>query len=151
MHAGDIKIQRIESGDNAGNYDIVFSNGQPDTTSGFDTCVFLAVYGDKNTWQNAIARNESEKIISDFPQIIAQGTVSEKTKNDGVQALQKALKFLKDIKAVKEISVTGRITNVYMIEWEVEMIRNNNESEQYSLRMNKSNKWDTNWISYEGV
>ncbi|PKL40742.1 MAG: hypothetical protein CVV44_03810 [Spirochaetae bacterium HGW-Spirochaetae-1] len=146
---GDIKIQRIASGDNEGDYDVIFTNGQPEMTQGFDSAVLLAVFGDKNTWQNLIAKTEAEKFISDFPAVIERGVVTEKTKNDGVQALRRALQFLTDVKAAKSVTVTGQILSVYGIMWEIKIERPDGGTSRYRATYDTRNKWDAVWQSYE--
>ncbi len=132
-YTGDVKICRLTDPDNDGNYDIVWINGQPEMTDSFDTYILYAVYGDKNTWQNAIAEKEEEKYISDFPDVIENGTVSEKTKNDGIQALKKALESLKTIKAAQDIIVTGQIISVYAIGWAIKIVRKDGEKFKWSI------------------
>ena len=153
LYSGDLAIERITTpGDDFGSYDIVFpnGNGQPKMTQGFGTCVLLMVFGDKNTWQNSLARTNAEKFTSDFPDIVERGVVSEDTKNDGVAALNKALKPLKDIGAVKSIEVTGEILSVYGIAWEIKIIRLDGTTERHTFTSNtRRNKWDLNWKYYE--
>jgi len=126
---GDLKITR----DIDGNFDTPIENGQPAMTDGIDTAIYFAVYGDRHTWQNSIAKNENEKIITKFPEIIARAVVCDKTKNDGTQELIRVLQFLKRIKAVKSIKASGQIISVYGIQWTVELEKPDGGSSKYSI------------------
>jgi len=140
IYTGDILIAKNSDGD----FDINFQNGQPDMTDGFETMVLLAVFGDKTTWQNLITQNKNEKYISDFPEIIARATVSEKTKNDGIQALKNAMNFMIEEKIAKSISVTGLIINAYAIGWGIEIYRPTTGQTKYEIN------WDKGVVSVSG-
>lgn len=120
---GDILIREKD-----GDFDIEYENGQPLMTDGFETCVLLAIYGARNTWQNSLARTPEEKYISTFPDVIARATVSEATKKDGTVALENALAFLVSSKAASSVTVTGTILSVYAIGWSIEITAPNGKT-----------------------
>ena len=149
IYDGDILIQRLTDADYDGNYDVVITNGQPEMTRGFDTAVLLAVHGDKNTWQNALARKTSEKYISDFPDVLARGVVTEEVKNDGVAALRRALQFFVDEGIASKVEVAGQITSVFGISWGIDIVKKDGTTAAaYRITYDK-NKWAANWKSYE--
>ena len=115
-YTGDIKIVRIESGE----YDIKFVNGQPDMTNGLETLSILAVFGEK-WWGNELTQKQSEKMQSTFPDVIKRNVVTDKTKNDGTEAIKKALAFFVSEKIAKSVTVTGEIINAFQIDWLVEI------------------------------
>lgn len=149
LFTGDIRIHALTDPEDLGNYDVVFTNGQPSMTGGFDTAVLLAVHGDKKTWQNALARSEDEKFISDFPDVIDRGVVSEETKNDGAAALRRALQFLVSSGAAKSVEVVGQITSVFGVSWSVEITRPDDTLARYAVTAGTKNRWAANWKSYE--
>lgn len=104
-------------------YDLNYENGQPDMTDGLDNAVNLAVFGEPDFWQNGITDDPNEKYISAFPEVIRNGRVDNATINDGVQALNNALKFLLTIKACEEINITGDALSVYGLYWVIEIVR----------------------------
>lgn len=118
---GDLLIAINEDGD----YDINYENGQPKMTDGFDTAVQLAVFGEPDFWQNDITEDPNEKYVSEFPETLKNGTVSDKTIKDGIQALKKAMKFMTNIKACERVDVTGGSLSVFGLYWEIEIIRGN--------------------------
>ena len=130
-YTGDVLIQETDDGD----FDMVYRNGQPDMTDGFETCVHLAIFGEPNV-QNGMTRDESEKFISTFPAVIRRATVSSKTREDGRVAIEKALAFLVTEGAASSIVVTGRILSVYAIGWEV-TINAPSGSTRYSINWEK--------------
>jgi phage gp46-like protein len=111
---GDVLIKNIE-----GEFDIVYENGQPLMADGFESAIILAIFGDRNTWQNSLAETEEEKYISTFPEVVDRAMVNEKTKNDGTEALKAALNFLKSSGAASNVSVRGEIYSVFAIAWEI--------------------------------
>jgi phage gp46-like protein len=111
---GDVRIQENENGD----LDMVYENGQPVMTDGFETCVQLAIFGEPNA-QNGMTRSESEKFISTFPAVIRRATVSNETRENGRVAIEKALAFLVTEGAASSVVVTGKILSVYAIGWEI--------------------------------
>lgn len=114
---GDVLLREID-----GEIDICYENGQPLMTDGFETAVLLAVFGDRRTWQNALARTPDDRYVSTFPDVIDRATVSEKTKNDGTEALKTALAFLVSSKAASAVTVTGRILSARSIGWEIDIV-----------------------------
>ncbi len=129
---GDILIQETENG-----FDINYINGQPEMTDGFETSVILAVFSDSENWQNGIAKNQNEKYISKFSNVIERAVVSDETKNNGIQEIKKALQYLVDIKAVKSINVIGIILSVYSIGWSIEIERLNGNTAIYNINWTK--------------
>ncbi len=117
-YSGDILLRESD-----GDIDATFVNGQPSMTEGFESAVILAVFGNHNTWQNAIAATPEEKYVSTFPDVIDSGRVDEATKNNGIEAIKRALKFLVDIKAAEKVVVTGEIVSVYAIGWQAEIYK----------------------------
>ena len=133
-YTGDLQIVQ----DEGGNYDISFpeENAQPLMTNGLETYVQLAVYGE-DCWQNAIAQNDSEKMISEFPKVIKRNLVTDKTKNDGIKALEKALAPAVKIKIARKISVIGEIKTANRIDWQIDIERIDNEKERYYINWEK--------------
>ena len=117
-YTGDILLQETN-----GEIDALWENGQPAMTDGFETAVLLAVFGDRNTWQNALADSDEEKYVSRFTEVIRNANVSEKTKKDGTEALKVALAFLVSSRAASKVTVTGKILSVYAVGWYVEIVR----------------------------
>jgi hypothetical protein len=131
-YTGDVKI--IQLSDDS--FDIFFENGQPTMTDGFETMVIMAVFGEDN-WQNELTQNESEKMQSDFPGIIKRNVVTDKTKNDGTKAIEKALKFMLTEKMCKSIVVTGEILSVYGIVWLIEIEALTDKTLKYFINWEK--------------
>jgi phage gp46-like protein len=129
---GDILIREQD-----GDFDALWQNGQPLMTDGFETAVLLAVHGDPDTWQNSIALTPEEKYISKFPEVIRRAKVSEKTKNDGTEALKSALAFLVSSKAASSVTVTGQILSVYAIGWYIEIVAPNGNVSPYIINWEK--------------
>lgn len=134
-YTGDLQIVEDESG----NFDISFpeDNAQPLMTDGLETYVYLAVYGE-DCWQNAIVNTDAEKMLSEFPEIIRRNVVSDKTKNDGSKALEKALAPMVKIKLARKVDVIGEIKNNYRIDWQINIERLDNENERYYINWEKS-------------
>ena len=118
-YTGDLAITlNIDS-----DWDITYLNGQPEMTDSFDTSVILSVFGEPDFWQNDLTNNPAEKYISDFPAVIRDGRVSNKTLNDGTAAIKRALKWMIDISAAEKVEVTGEVLNVFGLGWTVEIFR----------------------------
>jgi hypothetical protein len=131
-YTGDVKI--IQLSDDS--FDIFFENGQPTMTDGFETMVIFAVFGEDN-WQNELTQNESEKMKSEFPEVIRRNVVTDKTKNDGTKAIEKALKFMLTEKMCKSIVVTGEILSVYGIVWLIEIEALTDKTLKYFINWEK--------------
>jgi len=118
IYTGDLLIALDEDG----NFDIDFQNGQPQMTNGFETMVLLAVFGE-DYFGNDIVDHEYEKMKSDFPNVIKRNTVTDKTKNDGTAAIQRALDFMIELRIAEKIIVSAEIVSVHAISWLVEIYR----------------------------
>lgn len=118
-YTGDLLLKLDTNGD----WDIEYENGQPKMTDAFDTALILSVFSDPDFWQNSLTNDPAEKYISEFPAVIKSGRVDEKTKNDGIAAIQKALSWMKTSGAVERIDVTGEVLNVYGLGWQVEITK----------------------------
>lgn len=119
--------------ENDGDIDALWSNGQPHMTNGFDTAVLIAIFGDHRTWQNAIVDTDEERIISTFPDIIARAIVSESVKNDGIEALRRALAFLVSSNAASRVDVMGSILSVRAIGWAISIIAPTGRESRYRI------------------
>lgn len=117
-------------------WDINYLNGQPEMTDSFDTAVILSVFGEPDFWQNDLTNDPSEKYISDFPAVIKNGRVNNKTLNDGTAAIKRSLKWMIDINAAEKIEVTGVVLNVFGLGWTVEIFRGEIKS-RYQINWNK--------------
>lgn len=137
---GDPLISINEEND----YDLNYENGQSEMTDGFDNAVNLAVFGEPDFWQNGITDDPNEKYISTFPEVIRNGRVNNDTINDGVQALNNALKFLLNIKACEEINIAGDALSVYGLYWIIEIIKGGISS-KYNIN------WEKGIISMGGI
>lgn len=111
-YTGDILIKELDDG----TIDWFFENGQPLMTNGLETMSILAVFG-QDWWGNDIVRTESEKMKSTFPDVIKRNVVTDKTKNDGTEAIKKATKFMVTEKIAKSVEVTGEIFSTNGIRW----------------------------------
>ena len=131
-YTGDLKILFDKDSD----WDLYYQNGQPYMTDGFDTAFMLSVFGEPNFWQNDLTNNPSEKYISEFPGIIKQANVSQKTLLDGIEAIKKSLAWAIDDQVCESLEVTGSITNVYAISWNIDVIRGGISS-RYSVNWDK--------------
>lgn len=116
-YTGDLLI-RFDDGD----FDLLWENGQPHMTDGFESSVMLAIFGDRNSWQNALATTDGERFVSRFPEVIARATVSDRTRNDGIEALKQALAYLTGSGAASKVTVTGSIVTAFAILWNVNVI-----------------------------
>jgi phage gp46-like protein len=115
-YTGDIQLQY-----NNGDWDLLFVNGQPCMTDGFDTAVLLSIFGEPDTWQNGLTVKPEEKYISEFPRLIDRANVTDKTLKDGIQAIKKALQWMIDFDAAESIDVSGGVLSVYGLYWTVEI------------------------------
>ncbi len=118
-YTGDVLLSLNEDGD----WDMSYVNGQPEMTDGFDTEVMLAIFGEPDFWQNDLTNDPAEKFISEFPDLIKDANVSDKTLKDGIEALKRALAFMVDKGEAQNIDVTGEFINVYGIGWEISISR----------------------------
>ena len=125
---GDLLLTQLE--DNS--IDIFFVNGQPSMTNGFESLVIMAAYGE-DWWGNAIVRKESEKMNSKFPGVIKRNVVTDKTKNDGTQALNEAYAFVVSEKIAKAVNVEGEILSANRIQWTVEFVILTDETLKYFI------------------
>lgn len=128
IYTGDILLAVL---DETGDLDIQFVNGQPVMTNGLETISLLYVLGE-DCWLNAIVDSNSGKMQSGFPEIIRRNSVSDDTKNDGTQAIKKALQPMLDEQIASKITVVGYILSVNGIGWEIN-IENENELVQYFI------------------
>ncbi len=139
-YTGDLKLILDENGD----WDINYINGQPEMTDGFDTEVMLAIFGEPDFWQNDLTNDPAEQYISEFPTLIKDANVSDKTLKDGIEAIKKALKYMIDKGEAQSIDVTGEFINVYGIGWVISI-----------ERPEKTNRFDINWeksiVSFQKV
>jgi phage gp46-like protein len=131
-YTGDLSIEENADGD----YDLCFENGQPCMTDGLDTYVILAVYGE-DYWGNATAKSEAEKMKSEFPSVIKRNVVTDKTKNDGCKAIEKALAPAVSEKIARNIAVTGEIINANTIGWKIDIEGIDNSAYKYFINWSK--------------
>ncbi|KKK78168.1 hypothetical protein LCGC14_2846270 [marine sediment metagenome] len=118
-YTGDLLLLLNDDGD----WDINYINGQPEMTDGFDTEVMLAIFGEPDFWQNDLTNDPAEQFISEFPDLIKDANVSDKTLLDGIEALKAALQFMIDKGEAQNINVTGEFISVYGIGWIIEISR----------------------------
>ena len=118
-YTGDLKLILDEDGD----WDIHYINGQPEMTDGFDTEVMLAIFGEPDFWQNDLTNDPAEQYISEFPALIKDANVTDKTLKDGIEAIKNALKYMIDKGEADSIDVTGEFINVYGIGWVIDISR----------------------------
>jgi hypothetical protein len=131
-YTGDLQLQLNDGG----NWDFNFINGQPCMTDGLDSAVILSVFGEPDTWQNGITNNPSEKYISEFPEIVKRGTVSDKTRKDGIQAIKRALRWMIVDGVAQDVDAEGEAYSVYGIVWTIIITRGNITS-RYSINWNR--------------
>ncbi len=123
-YTGDVLLLLDDNGD----WDVFYVNGQPRMTDGFDTEVMLAIFGEPDFWQNDLTNDPSEQYISEFPALIKDANVTDKTLKDGIEALKKALKFMVDTGEADSIDVTGEFISVFGIGWITEISRPEKET-----------------------
>lgn len=143
LYTGDILLSENEYG----NWDMNWQLGQPDMTDGLETYVFLAVFGE-DYWGNALETNEANKMKSEFPGVIDRNVVSDKTKNDGIKALEKALLPAVKEKVAKSIKVTGEIQTANRIAWQIEIESIKDKSIKYYINWEKG-ELTANIVSFE--
>lgn len=131
-YTGDILLKANTDGD----WDINFQNGQPDMTDGLETYVILAVHGE-DYWGNAIEKNDAFKMKSEFPGIIKRNVVNDKTKNDGIKAIEKALAPAIKEKIARKVTVTGEIQTSYRIAWLIEIEAITDKTIKYYINWEK--------------
>lgn len=115
-YTGDILLGQTFNGD----VEILFENGQPVMTDGFESCVILAVFGGPCIL-NAATDVESERFTSSFPDVIHRATVSDETKLDGEKAIEKALAFMVSEKMASRVECIGRFPSARAIVWDIEI------------------------------
>jgi phage gp46-like protein len=127
-YTGDLLIQE----DSSGNFDLCFENGQPCMTDGLETYVILAVFGE-DWWGNGLVKSDSEKMKSEFPSIIRRNVVTDKTKNDGAKAIEKALAPMIKDKIARSVKVSAIIKTSFCIGWIVEIQGIDDKSYKYFI------------------
>ena len=116
--------------------DMVYKNGQPEMTQGFETCLLLAIFGE-DCVQNGMTTDTSEKFTSTFPEVTSRKTVSENVKNDGIKAIERATAFMVTERMASSITVTGAIVGVHAIAWYIDVVSPDGNGRRYEL----------NWIN----
>ena len=129
-YTGDLLLLLNDDGD----WDINYINGQPEMTDSFDTEVMLAIFGEPDFWQNDLTNDPAEQYISEFPALIKDSNVTDKTLKDGIEAIKKALKYMVDKGEAQSIDVTGEFLNVFGIGWIIVI-----------ERPEKTSRFDINW------
>ena len=127
-YTGDLLIAQ----DDDGNHDIEFTNGQPAMTDGLETYVILAVFGE-DWWGNALVKSDSQKMKSEFPNVIKRNVVTDKTKNDGTKAIEKSLQPMVKDKIARSVKVTGEIRTSYQIAWQIDIEGLDNVTYKYYI------------------
>lgn len=115
--------------------DIVYENGQPLMTDGFESCVLLAIFGEGGP-MNGMTDDPDERMDSTFPAVVRRARVNEETKVNGEKAIERALAFLVSSKAASEVTVTGQIISAYAIGWNIEIIAPTGKT-RYSINWEK--------------
>ena len=118
-YTGDLLLSLNEDGD----WDINYINGQPEMTDGFETQDMLAVFGEPDFWQNDLTTDPNEQYISEFPVVIRNGRVDDKTLKAGTAAIKKALQFKITTRQAESIEVTGSVLSVFGLSWEIEIVK----------------------------
>ena len=131
-YTGDVILVFDENGD----WDMFYVNGQPKMTDGFGTEAMLAIFGKPDFWQNDLTNDPAEQYISEFPELIKDANVSDKTLKDGIEALKKALQFMIDKGEAQSVDVTGEFISVYGIGWTIEISRPTGET-RFNLNWEK--------------
>lgn len=131
-YTGDLLIKS----DSTGNYDLYFENGQPSMTDGLETYCILAVFGEDYPG-NALVLSDSEKMKSTFPEVIRRNVVTDKTKNDGIKAIEKALSNMVKEKIASKVTVTGEIYSTYGIAWQAEIEGLDNKEYKFFINWEK--------------
>ncbi len=118
-YTGDLKLILNDDLD----WDINYINGQPKMTDGFETQDMLAVFGEPDFWQNDLTTDPNEQYISEFPAVILNGRVDDKTLKAGIAAIKKALQFKITTNQAETIKVTGGVLNVFGLYWVIEITK----------------------------
>lgn len=118
-YTGDLKLILNDDLD----WDINYINGQPEMTDGFETQDLLAVFGEPDFWQNDLTTDPNEQYISEFPAVILNGRVDDKTLKAGIAAIKKALQFKITTNQAETIKVTGGVLNVFGLYWVIEITK----------------------------
>jgi len=118
-YTGDLKLILNDDLD----WDINYINGQPKMTDGFETQDMLAVFGEPDFWQNDLTTDPNEQYISEFPAVILNGRVDDKTLKAGIAAIKKALQFKITTNQAETIKVTGGVLNVFGLYWIIEITK----------------------------
>lgn len=139
-YTGDLIIGLNEDGD----WDLNYINGQPCMTDGFDTAVMLAVFGEPDFWQNSLTNDPNEKYISEFPEVVRLGKVTDDTLKKGKAAIERSLLFLKNTGIAQNVVVSGGVLSVFGLYWRIEISRGNIVS-RYQIN------WDKGVIEVAGL
>jgi len=99
--SGDIAVKLTENG-----AIMKFVNGEPVRDQGFDNAVQISLYTKNGYWGNVLETEESKKIGSDFEEVSLKPITSLSTINDNTDSITRALKWMRDTKIAKSISVT---------------------------------------------
>lgn len=129
-YTGDVQFSVNDDGD----WDINYRNGQPDMTDGLDNAVLMSIFCESDTWQNDLTTDDSEKYISEFMDVIDRGSITDETIQNGIQAITKALAWMKTDSIAESIDVTGEAYSVYGLVWTIEINRGDLD-----------NKYSVNW------
>lgn len=128
---GDLLLSTNEDGD----MDTSFQNGQPVMTDGFETCVVLAVFGEKCVLNMATV-DVSESYDSTFSSVIRHATVTDSVRQDGEKAIEKALAFMVSEGMASSVSARGVILSARAIGWEIEIVAPNGVT-KYAINWEK--------------
>lgn len=116
--------------------DMIYKNGQPKMTQGFETCLLLSIFGE-DCALNGMTTDTNEKFTSTFPEVIRRKNVSENVKNDGIKAIERALSYMVQERMASNVSVTGTILGVHAIGWGIDITAPDGTGRRYEL----------NWIN----
>ena len=116
--------------------DMIYKNGQPKMTQGFETCLLLSIFGE-DCALNGMTDDTNEKFTSTFPEVIRRKNVSENVKNDGIKAIERALSYMVQERMASNVSVTGTILGVHAIGWNINVTAPDGTGKKYEL----------NWIN----
>lgn len=131
-YSGDILIKE----DSNGNFDLSFINGQPEMTAGMESYVLLKVFGEDCPYNGSV-KSDSEKMNSTFPEVIRRNVVNDKTKNDGIKAIEKALSSMTKDKIARKVSVIAEIYSAHGIAWQIDIEALNDKSLKYYINWEK--------------
>ena len=116
--------------------DMIYKNGQPKMTQGFETCLLLSIFGE-DCALNGMTTDTNERFTSTFPEVIRRKNVSENVKNDGIKAIERALSYMVQERMASNVSVTGAILGVHAIGWNIDVTAPDGTGKKYEL----------NWIN----